>query len=86
MKEIDVGHVDDYFSKIDVVAIKVEKEGISVGDTLHFKGHTTNFTQQIGSMQIEHEAVQTAGVGANVGIKVKERVRKHDHVYKVIED
>jgi translation elongation factor EF-1alpha len=86
MKEIEVGHVDDYFMKIGVVAIKVIKEGISVGDTLHFKGHTTDFTQRIDSMQIEHETVQTAGVGANVGIKVKERVRRHDHVFKVVED
>jgi translation initiation factor IF-2 len=86
MKEMEVGHVDDYFKKIGVVAIKVTKEGISVGDTIHFKGHTTDFNQRIDSMQIEHDSVQTAGVGANVGIKVGERVRRHDRVYKVIED
>jgi hypothetical protein len=86
MKEIEVGYVDDYFKKIGVVAIKVTKAGISIGDTIHFKGHTTDFTQRIDSMQIEHDSVQTAGVGANAGIKVGERVRRHDHVYKVIED
>jgi putative protease len=86
MKEIEVGKVSDYFAHIGVVAITVSGEGIKVGDTLHFKGHTTDFTQKITSMQVEHEQVEEAGVGADVGIKVKDRVRSHDHVYKVVED
>ena len=86
MKEIEVGRVADYFKKIGVVAIEVTSEGISVGDTLHFKGHTTDFTQKVDSMQVEHENVERADVGASIGIKVKERVRTHDQVYKVIEE
>ncbi len=86
MKEIVVGRVSDYFKKIGVVAIEITAAEISVGDTLHFKGHTTDFLQKIDSMQIEHENVDKAGVGASVGIKVRERVRTHDHVYRVIED
>jgi len=86
MKEIEVGKVADYFSHIDVVAIEVTAEGIKVGDTLHFLGHTTDFTQKITSMQVEHQAVEEAPVGSNVGIKVKERVRSHDKVLKVIEE
>jgi putative protease len=86
MSEIEVGKVEDYFAHIDVVAIEVTAAGFKVGDTLHFKGHTTDFTQKITSMQVDHKSVEEAPVGSDVGIKVKERVRTHDHVYKVVED
>lgn len=86
MSEIEVGRVEDYFAHIDVVAIEVTAEGINVGDTLHFVGHTTDFTERITSMEVDHESVAQAPVGSEVGIKVKERVRTHDHVYKVVED
>lgn len=86
MKEIEVGKVADYFAHIGVVAIEVTAGGIKVGDTLHFSGHTTDFTQKITSMQVEHQQVDEAPVGSNVGIKVKERVRSHDKVLKVIEE
>jgi len=86
MKEIEVGRVADYYKKIGVVAIEITAGEFSAGDTLHFKGHTTDFTQKINSMQIEHESIDKAGVGMSIGIKVKERVRKHDHVYKIVED
>lgn len=85
MDEIEVGKVTDYFAHIGVVAIDVTAEGIKVGDTLHFKGHTTDFTQKITSMQVDHKSVEEAPVGSDVGIKVKDRVRTHDHVYKVVE-
>lgn len=86
MKEVEVGRVADYFAHIGVVAIEVTAEGIKVGDMLHFKGHTTDFTQKVTSMQVEHEAVEEAPVGSNVGIKVKDRVRSHDKVLKVVEE
>ncbi len=86
MKEIEVGRVADYFKKIGVVAIDITAGEISAGDTLHFKGNTTDFTQEVDSMQIEHENVDKAGVGTSIGLKVVERVRKHDHVYKIVED
>jgi putative protease len=85
MEEIEVGKVTDYFAHIGVVAIDVTAEGIKVGDTLHFKGHTTDFTQKITSMQVEHASVEEAPVGSDVGIKVKDRVRTHDQVFKVVE-
>lgn len=85
MKEIEVGKVADYFAKIGVVAIEITGGKINVGDTLHFIGHTTDFTQQISSIQIEHEQVEEAGAGASVGIKVQDKVRTHDKVFKVIE-
>ena len=86
MSEIEIGRVEDYFAHIYVVAIEVTAEGIKVGDTLHFKGHTTDFTEKIMSMQVDHKSVEEAPVGSDVGIKVKDRVRTHDHVYKVVED
>ena len=86
MKEIEIGHVADYFAKIGVVAIEVTSGSIKIGDTIHFHGHTTDFQQKIESIQIEHDQVQEAPAGSNVGIKVTDRVRTHDKVYKVIED
>jgi len=84
MEEKEVGVVSDYFARIGVVAIEVTGE-INVGDTLHFTGHTTDFTQVVESMQVEHEQVMKAKKGDSIGIKVTDRVRKHDKVYRVIE-
>ncbi len=86
MKEIEVGIVQDYFAKIGVAAIELTADGIKVGDTLHFVGHTTDFTDTVKSMQIEHEQVEEAKAGDSVGIKVSDRVRIHDKVFKVVEE
>jgi putative protease len=56
---------------------------LTVGDTIRIKGHTTDFTQMVDSIQVEHQSVQTAKAGDSIGIKVKEPVRDHDVVYKV---
>ena len=85
-KEIEVAKVEDYFAHIGVVALKVTAEGIHVGDVLHFKGHTTDLIAEVGSMQIDREPVKEAKVGDSVGIKVPDRVRSHDKVYKVISE
>ncbi len=85
MEEIEVGKVISFFAKINVAAIEITKEEIKIGDTIHIKGHTTDFKQTVESMQIEKESVPVAKVGDKVGIKVKERVRSNDSVYKVIE-
>ena len=82
-EEIEVGFVEDYFAHVNVVALKITSDGIKVGDVLHFKGHTTDLVQEISSMQIEHKSVKEAKVGASVGIKVTDRVRIHDKVFKV---
>ena len=84
MSEERIGKVENYFSKIGVAAIKLEAP-LAVGDRIHFKGHTTDFTQEVESMQIEHDAVQEAPAGAEIGIKVSERVRGHDVIFKVTE-
>ena len=85
MPEEEIGKVTDYFRKIEVAAIDITQGTLSVGDTIHLKGHTTDFTQVVESIQIEHENVQTAKAGDSIGIKVKDHVRDHDKVYKVTE-
>ena len=85
MKEIKVGKVIHYFSRIGVAAIELQEE-IKAGDTVHFKGHTTDFSQEIQSMQISNQVVDKAGKGDKVGIKVKEKVREGDMLFRVIEN
>ncbi len=77
-----LGHVDDYFAHVGVMALKLLAP-VSVGDTIRVKGHTTDITQPVESMQIEHEPVQTASAGDSVGIKISGRARRTDVVYKV---
>ncbi|MCS7151267.1 MAG: translation elongation factor-like protein [Endomicrobia bacterium] len=79
-----IGTVDDYFAKIGVIAVKLEGD-LKVGDKIHIKGHTTDFYQQVESIQIEHQSVTSAKKGDSIGIKVNERCRKGDVVYKVVE-
>lgn len=83
MKEERIGEVVHYFGKIGVAAIKITSGSLSVGDTIHIKGHTTDFQQRVDSIQIEHASVEEANPGDDIGIKVTERVREVDQVYKV---
>jgi hypothetical protein len=74
-----IGIVDHFFDKISVAAIKL-KAPLKVGDAIHFKGHTTDFVQTVGSIQIEHEQFEKAKKGDDIGIKVRDKVRQHDKV------
>ena len=85
MEEKKVGEVIKFFGKIGVAAIRLSEGSLHVGDTVRLVGHTTDFSQKIDSLQVENKSVQEAGPGADIGIKVKERVREHDVVYKVVE-
>jgi putative protease len=82
-REIEVAHVEDYFSHLGVAALKITSGQLQVGDVLHFKGHTTDLLQEVASMQSDHHQIKRARTGEIVGIKVLERVREHDRVYKV---
>jgi len=77
-----LGRVEDYFAHVNVMALKLLAP-VSVGDTIRIKGHTTDITQKVESMQIEHQLVQTASAGDSVGIKVADRARRTDVVYKI---
>ena len=85
MEEKKVGEVIKFFGKISVAAIRLSEGSLKVGDTIHIVGHTTDVTQGVDTMQIENKNVPEAGPGADIGIRVKDRVREHDVVYKVVE-
>lgn len=80
--EKEIGKVTHFFSKISVVVIELS-DTLKVGDQIHIKGHATDFTQKVDSMQIEHENVQEAKAGQSVGLKVVDKAREGDAVYKV---
>jgi putative protease len=82
--EEKIGFVEHYFDKIGVAAIKLTGP-LKVGDKVHIKGHTTDLEQNIDSIQIEHAMVPAADKGADIGVKVKDKVRQHDEVFKVVE-
>jgi putative protease len=80
-----IGRVTHYYNRLGVVVLELSDE-LKVGDLIHIIGHTTNFTQRVESMEIEHQQVQSVEAGAEVALKVAERVRKSDTVYKVSEE
>jgi len=86
MEEEKIGFVSSYFSKISVAAVEITDGTVSVGDALHFLGHTTDFESTVHSMQIEHKSVTEAKKGDSIGVKVPEKVRKGDKVYKKVVD
>jgi len=81
-KEELIGKITHYFDKIEVGIIEISKGGLAVGDEIHIKGTTTDFEQPIESMQIEHEQVEKAKKGDAIGLKVKDKVREGDEVFK----
>jgi translation elongation factor EF-1alpha len=81
--EEEIGFVSNYFGRISVAAVEITHGTVSVGETLHFKGHSTDFESRVDSMQIDHESAPAAKKGDSIGIKVSEKVRKKDKVYKV---
>jgi len=83
MPEEKIGLISNFFSKISVAAIQITSGELKVGDTIRIKGATTDLTQNIDSMEIDRKPVPSAGAGTSVGIKVKDRVRPSDLVYKV---
>lgn len=80
--EEEIGVVENYFSHVGVVAIKLTKE-LKKGSTVRILGHTTDMTVTVESMQIERNPVEVAPAGASVGIKVPSKARKGDRVYLI---
>lgn len=78
-----IGEITHYFSKIGVCVIKITNDALRIGDRLALKGHTTNFVQQVRSLQIENNDVAIAGKGHLVGLKIDKRARAGDKVYKI---
>lgn len=82
--EEKIGTVSHFFDKASVAAIKIEGD-LKAGDLIHIKGATTDFKTQVESMQIDRKPVEEASAGDEIGIKVPERCRAGDEVFKVEE-
>jgi putative protease len=78
-----IGVVTHYFSHLLVAVVKLEAATLRVGDTIHIRGHTTDFKQRVDSLQVNHASVPEAGPNDDFGLKVREHAREHDVVYKV---
>ena len=85
MEKEKVGSVFTYFSKAGVAGIELTDGALKVGDKISIEGATTNFEQTLLSMQVDRAEIESADKGQQVGIKVNDRVRPKDVVYKIIE-
>jgi len=83
MERTKLGEVFHYYGKIGVAAIRLTDGDLSVGDTIEIQGPSTNVTSRVETMQIEHGEVTSARRGQEVGVRVADRVREKDLVYKV---
>ncbi len=83
MSETKIGTVTHYFTDLHVATVAIADGELHTGDMIHIKGHTSDFMQKIGSMELEHEAADVAKPGDNVGIEMVEYTREHDSVYVV---
>jgi translation elongation factor EF-1alpha len=81
MEEKEIGKITHYYNHLNVGIIELS-DALQVGETIHIKGHSSDFTQNIDSMQIEHASVSQAQSGDVIGIKVAQKVHPHDKVYK----
>ena len=84
--EKEIGYVEHFFGHLSVAAIKITGGELKVGDTIHVKGHTTDFTETIKSMEINKQPITVAKVGDDIGIKMEGKCREHDKVYVVTPD
>ena len=84
MDELLVGQVTHFFAAIQVAGIEVTAGEIRLGDTIRVVGHTSNFVQEVRSMQIDHHPVETANAGDQVGIELVDRARVGDLVFRTL--
>ncbi len=82
-KEIKIGEITHFFPHVNAAVIKL-KQALTEGETIHIKGHTTDFKEQVASMQIDNKSIKEAEKGQEIGLLVKEKVRRGDVVYKEI--
>ncbi|MDA2927029.1 EF-Tu/IF-2/RF-3 family GTPase [Acidobacteria bacterium AH-259-G07] len=86
MAEQKIGVVIHYWGKIGVAGLRITEGELRVGDTIHIKGHTSDFTQPVESIQIENQSVEVARPGDDIGVKILEHAREHDEVFRVTPD
>jgi len=85
MKEQEIGYISNYYKKLSVAAVEMTAGTVTVNDNLRIKGHSTDLEVKVDSIQIDHEPVIEAKQGDSIGLKVPERVRRKDKVYKIID-
>src|SRR5690349_21353758 len=85
MERKKVGEVFHFYGKIGVAAIRLTDGALAIGDTVAIQGPTSNLEQTVDSLQVEHAEVSRGEIGQEVGMKVRERVREKDFVYKLVE-
>lgn len=83
MTEMRIGTVTHYYNHLHVAGVTIDEGELHKGDTIHVKGHTSDFEQKVESMQIDHEVVDVAKQGDQIGLTVIEYAREHDAVYMV---
>ena len=79
---VEIGHVGGFFAQPSVAVLELTAP-LALGDSIYVKGHTTDFRQQVESLQVDRQPVSAAQPGQSVGLKVIQRCRKHDLVYKL---
>lgn len=82
---VRVGEVVHYYNRIGVAVVRLDGD-LALGDQVHFLGHTTDFLQEVRSMQIEHQPIERASAGTEVAVKVDRRVRRGDRVFKLTDE
>jgi putative protease len=85
MTETRLGKVKHFFSKISVAIVVCESDGLAKGETLHIKGHTTDVTFKVESLQVQRDELPAVEKGKDVAVKVPSKVRADDIVFKVKE-
>ncbi len=83
MSEQEIGVVTHFYNHLSVATVKITQGDVAVGDTIHIKGHTSDFVTQVKSLEMEHHPIARASLGANIGIQVPAHAHEHDRVYKV---
>ena len=78
----EIGEITHFFDHIGVAVVKL-KDNVKSGDKILVEGHTTSFEQNLDSMQVDHKPVKDAKKGESIGLKVMDKVRAGDKVYKV---
>ena len=77
-----IGFVKHFFNNINIAVLQIINGELKIGDTIHIVGAHTDLTQTVDSMEIDRKPIKTAKPGDDIGLKVKDRVREHDVVYK----
>ncbi|MEW6009260.1 MAG: hypothetical protein AB1629_06480 [Candidatus Omnitrophota bacterium] len=78
-----LGEISHFYPKVSAAVLTLKRGELKLGDRIRVVGHSTDFEQEVGSMQIDHQAIPLAKKGDEIGLEVKARVRQNDKVYKI---